>query len=114
MLTYLDLNLHLEQPTVSTYSFWESHMQIRCLHFIVKFLLILRFGKGLFNVITRNHGSSGTKLVFHGIDIHKKLSKAELDVDFLKTCKTYDIFPTFLRFNPRPCRGGGGWCNPPP
>ena len=36
--------------------------------------------------------------MFRCIDVHKKLSKAELDLEFLKTCKTYDIYPKFLRF----------------
>jgi len=69
------------------------------MYYVIKFLLSLKFGKAtLFNVITRNHGAKTRKLVFRCIDLHKKLSKAELDIDFLKTCKTNDIFPKFLRF----------------
>ena len=66
--------------------------------FIIKFILSLKFGKAtFFEVLSRNHGSSGRKLVFRCIDMHKKLSKAKLDIEFLKTCKTYNIFPKFLR-----------------
>ena len=36
--------------------------------------------------------------MFRCIDLHKKLRKAELDIEFLKTCKIYGIFPKFLRF----------------
>ena len=71
----------------------------RYAYFVIKFLFLLQFGKStLFDVITRNHGAQSRKLAFRCIDIHKKLRKAELDVEFLKTCKTYDIFPKFLRF----------------
>ena len=49
-------------------------------------------------MISRNHGSRCRKLVFRCIDLKKKLAKCELDIDFLKTCKTYHIFPKFLRF----------------
>ena len=74
-------------------------MQLRCLFFVIKFLFFLKFGKStLFDVISRNHGPHSRKLVFRCIDVAKKLSKGELDIDFLKTCKTYDIFPKFLRF----------------
>ena len=70
-----------------------------CVYFIIKFLFLLQFGKTtLVDVVTRNHGAQCRKLVFRCIDLHKKLKKAELDVDFLKTCKTYDVFPKFLRF----------------
>ena len=74
-------------------------MNTRCIFYVIKFLLLLKFGKAtLFDVITRNHGSQCRKLVLRCVDLHKKLSKCELDVDFLKSCKTYEIFPKFLRF----------------
>ena len=56
----------------------------------------LFFKATFFEVVSRNHGSPCRKLVLRCIDLHKKLSKYELDVSFLKT---YDIFPKFLRFN---------------
>ena len=74
-------------------------MNTTCIFYVIKFLLLLKFGRAtLFDVVTRNHGSQCRKQVLRCIDLHKKLSKCELDVDFLNTCKTYDIFPKFLRF----------------
>ena len=31
-------------------------------------------------------------------NLHKKLTKAQLDLQFLIKCKTYNVFPKFLRF----------------
>ena len=53
--------------------------------------------KRLFDV-TRNHGARYRK-VFQCIDVHEKLFEAELDLEFLKKCETYEIYPKFFRFN---------------
>ena len=42
--------------------------------------------------------NSGKAFSGASIFAKKKLSKSDLDVEFLKACKTYDIFPKFLRF----------------
>ena len=71
----------------------------RCIFYVIKFLLLLKFGRTtFFEVISRNHGSRCRKLIFRCVDLKKKLAKCDLDIDFLTTCKTYNIFPKFLRF----------------
>ena len=67
--------------------------------FIVKFLLLLKPSKDkLYDLIVRDYGRRRLKDVFCYIATEKKKEKCVLDLKLLTTCKTYGIFPKFLRF----------------
>ena len=67
--------------------------------FFLRFISILHPNKNkLFDLIKRDHGRSTLRETFTFLEINKKLSKCDLDLQFLKTCKTYDVVPKFLRF----------------
>ena len=67
--------------------------------FIVKFLLFLTPSKQrLFDIIKRDHGRPTLKCVLTYSASLKKQEKCRLDLEFLVSCKTYEIFPKFLRF----------------
>ena len=67
--------------------------------FILRFLLLLRPRREtLFDVISRHHSRATLKDVFNLISEEKKIVKCKLDVTFLHTCKSFEIFPKFLRF----------------
>ena len=66
---------------------------------VVKFLLLLHLSKErLFDVIKRDNGRCTLKSCLAYINNLKKEEKCKLDIDFLVSCKTYEIFPKFLRF----------------
>ena len=60
----------------------------------------LRFGRSatVHDVLRRNHGQETVSQFRRFFDLRKKKIKCELDLDFLLKCKTYEIFPKFLRF----------------
>ena len=64
------------------------------------FILRLRFGRTatVQDVIHRNHGQETLSGFRRFFDANKKKAKCELDLEFLVKCKTYEIFPKFLRF----------------
>ena len=65
----------------------------------MKFLLLLHLSKErLFDVIKRDNGRCTLKSCLAYINNLKKEEKCKLDIDFLVSCKTYEIFPKFLRF----------------
>lgn len=61
-------------------------------------LLLIPSKERLYDIIVRDHGRRRLKDVFNYISTEKKKEKANLDLKFLLTCKTYNIFPKFLRF----------------
>ena len=68
-------------------------------YFIVSFILLLRLSKrSLFDVISRQHGRLALKSVLSLIADEKKKVKCKEDLAFLISCKTFAIFPKFLRF----------------
>lgn len=64
------------------------------------FLLRLRFGCNttVQDVIRRNHGHNVLRQFYKLLDTQKKHLKCNLDIEYLIKCKTYNIFPKFLRF----------------
>lgn len=70
---------------------------LNCL--ILRFLLLLKpTRESLFDIISRDHGRATVKEIFNLIADEKKKVKCDLDINFLQTCKSSDIFPKFLRF----------------
>ena len=68
-------------------------------YFVISFILLLRLSKGsLFDLIGRQHGRSTTKAALNLIADEKKKVKCTEDLSFLTSCKTFGIFPKFLRF----------------
>lgn len=66
---------------------------------VIRFLLLLKPTKvRLFDAIKRDHGNTSLKSVLGHVALSKKYEKCSLDLNFLLSCKTYDIFPKFLRF----------------
>ena len=64
------------------------------------FILKLRFPKtySIKDIITRRYGNR-TLGVFRQYEKAKfKLEKAKLDIDFLKKCEHFEVFPRFLQF----------------
>ena len=70
---------------------------VKCL--VIRFLLLLRPSKiRILDAIKRDYGRTKVKSVLGFTALLKKREKCNLDLEFLLTCKTYDIFPRFLRF----------------
>ena len=68
-------------------------------YLIVSFILLLRLSnRSLFNVLSRQHGRPTIKAVHGLIGDEKKKVKCDEDLSFLISCKTFGIFPKFLRF----------------
>ena len=66
---------------------------------LLRFILLLKPGRDtLFDVIQRDYGRTTIKDIFSLINDEKKKAKCELDTRFLHACKSFDIFPKFLRF----------------
>ena len=70
-----------------------------CTTLVLLFLLRLRFGiNTIYDVIRRNHDHVVLRQFYRLLDTQKKYLKCQLDIDFLIKCKTYNIFPKFLKF----------------
>ena len=67
---------------------------------ILSFLSRLAFSydENLIGKLHSTYGVEGLKLYYTYWGLSKKIRKTRLDLEFLKTCKSYDIFPKFLRF----------------
>ena len=63
------------------------------------FLVTLRYKQvNLPNHIRTNYGPDASKQFWRYGDCTWKLRKAQLDYDFLTRCKTFKVFPKFVRF----------------
>ena len=54
--------------------------------------------KDTVDYISSKYGIDALRAVRKYKNIALKLTRCELDLIFLKTCKVYDVFPKFLRF----------------
>ena len=69
------------------------------IYLVLNFLLRIRCIKPIeLDEIRTKYNSTGIQSYFRFYNETKKKSKTELDIDFLKSCKTYTLFPKFLRF----------------
>ena len=68
--------------------------------FVLLFILKIRFpeSKPISNTIRSRFGQNTLKLFRDVENSWRKLRKAELDLEFLNSCKTYRIVPNFLKF----------------
>lgn len=66
--------------------------------FAFNFILKLFSDELLLKYVRRIYGEDGIRRIRIHQDTLRKYEKAKLDVEFLITCKTYNIFPKFLRF----------------
>ena len=75
-------------------------MNILSISFCLSFLLNLRASAigNVYHYVRDKYGISPMKSVYKLSGLRKKLEKAKLDSEFLITCKTYNVFPKFLRF----------------
>ena len=67
---------------------------------VLTFLLNLRFNPAIpiSRIITGRYGPHCLRIFRSLENVSKKLTKAELDHQYLRSCKAYNIFPNFLRF----------------
>ena len=73
---------------------------LRIFALVFLFLIRLRFPpkKGFVNVMTQRYGSSSLALYRNLEKLDLRLKKANLDVNFLQTCKRHGVIPKFLFF----------------
>ena len=67
---------------------------------VLTFLLNLRFNPAIpiSRIITGRYGPHCLRIFRSLENVSKKFTKAELDHQYLRSCKAYNIFPNFLRF----------------
>ena len=75
-------------------------LSIRVISFCLIFLCKLKFKTidDVYDYIKNKYGQDHFKLLLKISNISRKLRKSELDGEFLVKCKTYNVFPKFLRF----------------
>ena len=69
---------------------------VLALLFIIK--LLFRKNIRLFEYLCQRYGEEIKRKVRNYENLKKKLTKANLDIDYLVKCKIYNIFPKFLKF----------------
>ena len=62
------------------------------------FSFFIFFQIDFFGYISRRYGDEGKRLYKKHEALRKKQEKTVLDLEFLNKCKTYNVFPKFLRF----------------
>ena len=67
-----------------------------CVIFILSLLRLRQ--PNIIKLLSERYGQTRVKLFRRTETTRSKLIKSELDLDFLKKCKTYDVMPKFLRF----------------
>ena len=71
---------------------------MKILLWVYSLLLRIRYGRPVTQVIVENYGQSTLQDFRHLQKIHLQWGKAQLDLDFLSTCKLFGIIPKFLYF----------------
>ena len=110
LLTYMLTLLLLTYNTcIQLYNFWNalkmtwlvetSNIMIECI-LVLLFLIKLKIKSKLtgFEYFKKRYGEEGFCLYKNVLNRSLKLNKLNLDLDFLLKCKTYNVFPKFLRF----------------
>ena len=67
---------------------------------VILFLLKLRFPRNtpISDVLRERYGQSALQGFRKFEQVSQKLAKKQLDLHFLKCCKTYNVYPNFLNF----------------
>ena len=75
-------------------------MKLKCIGFVLIFLLSILKGRQInfISYLRDRYDSNLVKCYRRLEDLSKKLVKINLDIDFLKKCKIYNVVPKFLRF----------------
>ena len=86
----------LHQSNIS----WFKKMFLRTLALVFMFLVRLRFPSrlSLLQVIRNRYGDTIVKLVRKFEKVDFKHCKAALDLNFLQTCRSFNVIPKFLKF----------------
>ena len=77
-----------------------SNFNLKTIFLCLAFIVNLRTSsiKNIYDYIKQKYGHDVIKILHKLFNTTRKYEKAKLDHDFLCTCKTYNVFPKFLRF----------------
>ena len=73
---------------------------INCIFLVLLFIIKIRYprGKSVIDILRGKYGNSCVKLYRKIEDLHYKVLKLKLDIEFLELCLCHNLYPKFLNF----------------